>query len=42
MWSFDRTAPAPRIELAHRKKPQARSFMPAAVAAGPRYLDVTP
>ena len=40
MWSFDRTAPAPTIEFAHRQKPQARGFTPAPVAADPRYLDV--
>ena len=40
MWSFDRTAPAPTIEFAHRQKPQARGFTPAPVASDPRYLDV--
>jgi hypothetical protein len=40
MWSFDRTAPAPTIEFAHRQKPQARGFTPAPVAGDPRYLDV--
>jgi hypothetical protein len=29
MWSFDRTAPTPTIEFAHRQKPQARGFTPA-------------
>jgi len=28
MSSFDRTAPAPTIEFAHRQKPQARGFTP--------------
>ena len=40
MWSFDRTAPAPTIEFAHRQKPQARCFTPAPVAGDPRYLHV--
>ena len=40
MWSFDRTAPAPTIEFAHRQKPLVRGFTPAPVAGDPRYLDV--